>query len=76
MVHRIKGVVKYWDLGRGKASGLLKIDAKNEEDFNNKLENEFKKYLMSRDISFDNGKVFVGGFRHVGNFQFIAKEED
>ena len=76
MVHRIKGVVKYWDLGRERAFGLIKIDAKDEEDFNNQLEKEFKKHLMSHDISFANGMVVVGGFRKVGNFEFIAKEED
>jgi len=67
----IKGVMKYWDLGRSKASGTLKIECKDEDEFNNKLYNEFSKYLLSSGISFDEGKIFAG-FRHVGNFEFIA----
>jgi len=31
---------------------------------------------MSSDISFADGKVFVGFGRHVGSFEFIAVEEE
>jgi hypothetical protein len=71
----IEGKVRYWDLGRGKASGIFDIKATDEEDFNFQLEKEFRKHLMSNDISFANGEVVVGGFRKVGNFEFIAKEK-
>jgi hypothetical protein len=73
----IEGKIRYWDLGRGKAEGQLNIVARDEDDFNNQLEKEFRKHLVSDDISFDNGIIYAG-FHSVGRFEFIAKvgEED
>ena len=76
MKTEIKGIVKYWDLGGNKAKGLIKITAKNEEDFNQQMEKEFSKHLMSCDISFTDGNIIVGGFRTVGKFEFIAQVFD
>lgn len=69
----IIGICKYWDLGRGKAKGTFKINAKDSEDFNNQLYDEFSKHLLSSDISFNDGKIFAG-FHTVGEFAFVAKE--
>jgi hypothetical protein len=70
----ITGIVKYWDLGRSKEQGIIKIVAKDEKEFNEKMDKEFRKHLISQDISFKNGMVFAG-LRHVGNFEFIAKKD-
>lgn len=71
----IRGIVKFWDLGRSKAKGTFKVVARDTEDFNFQLEKEFSKHLLSSEISFTNGTIFVGGFRAVGKFEFIAQEE-
>lgn len=71
----IKGIVKYWDLGRSKARGMFGVTAKSEEDFNNLLLKEFSKHLISNDVWFEKGKIFAG-CRCVGNFEFIAQEID
>ncbi len=68
----ITGIVRYWDLGRGNAKGKFEVETENENQFNKALLDEFSKHLMSSEISFTDGKIFVGGFRHVGNFEFVA----
>ncbi len=73
----IKGIVRYWDLGRSNASGKFKVevDEPNQEDkFNNALFKEFSKHLLSDDVSFDNGKIHAG-FHTVGQFEFVAVKE-
>ena len=67
----IKGFVEFWDLGRSKAKGTFKIEADNEDAFNELMYLEFKKYLMSQDISFDEGKIFAG-FHKVGDYRFVG----
>jgi hypothetical protein len=73
----IIGVVRYWDLGRSKAKRIVKIKAKDEEDFNNQLEREFKKHLVSENVGFDAklGVIFAG-FHTVGKFELISKKLD
>lgn len=72
----IRGIVKFWDLGRGKANGTFKVECDTPEEFNDKLYREFSKHLMSSGISFDGdtGSIFAG-FHKVGNFTFVAQEE-
>ena len=53
----IRGVVKYWDLGRGKAKGQVTIEASTTEEFNIKMLKAFKNHLLSQNISFDNGDI-------------------
>jgi hypothetical protein len=71
----IKGVVKYWDLGREHASGTVTIEAKNDKEFNDKMEREFSKHLVSSNIGFDmdTGNIYAG-FHCVGKFILLAKE--
>jgi len=69
----IIGKVKFWNLGRSKAKGVFNVVAKDEQDFNDKLEREFSKYLLSSDISFERGKIYAG-FHKVGNFAFLSKK--
>lgn len=71
----IRGVVKYWNLGRSQASGTLVVNVKNEDEFNALLYNAFSKHLLSREISFDNGKIYAGG-RLVGEFLFTATQDE
>lgn len=71
----IKGILKYWDLGRSKAKGQIKIIAKDEEDFNKQMDREFGKHLMSSDISFGNGNIYAG-FHCVGKFNFMAEIQE
>lgn len=70
----IKGIVRYWNLGRNHAKGNFEVlveDPNQEDKFNTTLLNEFSKHLLSNDIAFEDGKIFAG-FRHVGNFEFVA----
>jgi hypothetical protein len=71
----IRGVVKYWDLGRGKAKGTFTVVAKDDEEFNDILEREFKKHLVSENVGFDadRGNIYAG-IHTVGHFSFIAKK--
>lgn len=71
----IVGVVKFWDLGRSRAKGNFKVIAKDEDDFNNQLYKEFSKYLISSEISFEDGKIYAG-FRQVGYFVFLAIQKE
>lgn len=71
----ICGVVKYWNLGRSKAGGTLIVNVKNEDEFNALLYNSFSKHLLSRNISFDKGKIYAGG-RLVGEFMFTATKDE
>ena len=70
----INGTLVIRNLGRNKYNGKIDIEATDESDFNMQLEREFRKHLMSDDISFENGKIIVSGFRVVGEFEFIAVE--
>jgi len=69
----ITGTLKFWNLGRSKAKGEIKISAQTIEEFNDKILAEFSKYLMSSDISFDNGKVYAG-FHKVGDYLVTSQE--
>lgn len=73
----IEGVVKYWDLGRSKAKGTFHVNAKDEQDFNDKLEREFGRHLLSSNIGFDasKGEIYAG-FHTVGKFAFIARKKN
>ena len=68
----ITGIVRFWHLGRDEAKGTFEVEAKDEEEFNEKLYSEFSKYLISRNISFEDGKIYAG-FHNVGDFEFIAQ---
>ena len=70
----IKGILKYWNLGRSKAKGQIKIVAKDEEDFNIQMDREFRKHLASSNVSFGEGKIYAG-FHSVGKFNFIAEKQ-
>lgn len=48
----IVGVVRYWDLGRGKAKGKFAVRAKDDKEFNDILEKEFGRHLVSSNIGF------------------------
>ena len=70
----IKGIVRYWNLGRGKAKGNfeVKVDEPDQEDkFNSILLREFSKHLISTNISFNDGEIYAG-FHNVGQFEFVA----
>lgn len=69
----IKAKVKYWDLGRSKAKGEFEVEGTTEE-INQKMYDEFSKYLLSSDIAFDEGKIFAG-FRTVGSYIVIGESE-
>ena len=73
MIEMIMGVLNIKNLGRSKYNGMIEIIAKDQDDFNDKLEAEFSKHLASSDVSFTDGKIYVGGVRMVGEFDFIAK---
>lgn len=67
-----KAKIKFWDLGRSKAKGEFSIEG-TQDQINNGMYKEFSKYLMSADISFDNGKIYAG-MRTVGNYAFIGED--
>ena len=54
-------LLKYWDLGRNKAEGERIVHSNAE------ILNEFRKHLMSSDVSFNEPNIFAG-FRTVGQF--------
>jgi hypothetical protein len=67
-----KAIVKYWDLGRNKANGGFEVVGSVEE-INERMYREFAKHLVSRNIGFDEGKIFAG-FRCVGNYIVTSVE--
>lgn len=70
----IEGEVTYKNLGRHNAKGKIKIKCETAEEFNSIMEKEFKKHLMSSNISFSDGIIFAG-FHTVGEYEFIAVEK-
>jgi len=66
----MKAKIKYWNLGRSNAKGEFIAESETEEGINKQMYKEFSKHLMSREISFDEGKIFAG-FRNVGNYLFV-----
>ena len=69
-----KAKVRYWELGRSNAKGEFLAEGTAEE-INEKMLAEFGKHLMSKDISFDNGKISAG-FHSVGNYSMVAITEE
>ena len=74
--------VKFKDLGRDNANFTTKETTWKEVTEGNFLYNHAKAHLMSNDIDFmvekENqfaGRVVVGGFRTVGEFEVIIVEE-
>ena len=66
---RIKGTVRFWELGRGKKNGEFDVDCQSFEEFEDRLLREFGKHLISRDIDFHNGTISAG-FHSVGKYSF------
>ncbi len=56
-------------LGRSKAKGEFEFKG-NEDDVNSEMLKQFSKYLMSSEISFDDGKI-CAGLRTVGNYTAV-----
>ncbi len=63
--------LKYWDLGRSNVKGNVVLKGDTAEEINLKIRDEFGKYLLSSDVSFDNGKIYAG-FRCVGEYIVIG----
>lgn len=63
--------LRYWDLGRSKAKGNVEIVGIDAEDINEQIYREFRKYLISYEISFNNGIVFAGCHK-VGEYIVIG----
>lgn len=59
--------IQYWELGRKKAKGEFKTTFRNQ---NRDMLKEFKKHLISQDISFKKGYIYAG-FRLVGYYRVI-----
>lgn len=77
---RIRGVVKYKNVGRSRASGQVIIDTDGplaKENAYHEILRHVKRHLMSDDVHLENGIVFAG-FRPVGEFDetLLVVEED
>ena len=72
-IHALVGTFELTNLGRSKANVTVKI--RGEKD----LWRTIQPFLASRDIEYEYdaetnvGKIFVGGFRHVGDFRRISE---
>jgi hypothetical protein len=63
-----KYLLKYKELGRGKASGKVEIEAKNMAELATKMDRVFRQHLMSSEIGWRGGIVGVGYGRPVGKY--------
>ncbi len=68
MIHK---KVKFWDLGRSKASGMFEVySSAGEEWFEDFCIQKFKEHLLSSEVSMVEGRIYAG-FRAVGRYKFI-----
>lgn len=68
-IKMIKGIIEFWDLGRGKQRGTFEVQGPTYEHISRKALKEFKKHLVSQNISFTDGIIYAG-IRPVGNYSF------
>lgn len=56
----IEGTVEFWDLGREKAKGSFEVRAVDNDDLQGQLVSEFRKHLISIEVSANRGNIYAG----------------
>lgn len=65
---RIK--LAYWNLGPNKSMGEAIIEGKDWEEINSKVREEFKKFLITSSITFEQSVVYAA-FKPAGRYNIL-----